>query len=173
MFRHFNVALLKIPVMGLLLIILGYWYFNGRTSGSSVSFVSPTPAVAFSSADKQKVALFQKCGNPPEIDQYISAISNFAVTSELLWSPDCRFLAWSTYNRSPSVVAGDYGSKPSSPQGIFVFDIGATRVVQLYNPGPSADSYELQKWQDAQHLVVGKNSTSFDLDIGTTQLSSR
>jgi hypothetical protein len=111
--------------------------------------LSPTP-------DADYLKTYAKCGELPYIQQY--TYTGFAGNiSKVLWSPGCRFVAWS------ATIKKSFGSWVVSPgEGLFIYDLKTKKITRIYTPKSETDSVFFKKWLDDDHLIFHQDLNNTD-----------
>lgn len=114
------------------------------------------PIITDTNPDNKYMETYAKCGELPYIQQYTS--TGFAgAISKVLWSPGCRFVAWS------ATIKNSFGLWRVSPdEGLFIFDLKTKKITRIYTPKSEADSVVFKKWQDDNHLVFHQDLNNTD-----------
>lgn len=100
--------------------------------------------------------IYAKCGEVPNLPDYSS--TRFRGSYSLkLWSPTCRFIAWS------ATIDYSFGKwSVSKYEGLFLYDLKTQKVTRVYTPQSQADVVSLKKWSTDTTFVFYKSIDSTD-----------
>ncbi len=123
----------------------------------SIPVLTPTPTVVASSNQNNDYAYtYAKCGEIPNLSEY-SLLRFPGEYSLKMWSPNCRFIAWS------ATIKYSFGQWSASKyEGLFLYDPKTKKTTRLYTPTSENDVVSLQNWQDDVHLIFHKNLENAD-----------
>lgn len=126
------------------------------SSSTPIPSLSPVPVVSDIISNDDYVKTYAKCGELPYLPQYTS--TGFAGDiSKILWSPGCRFIAWS------ATIKNSFGSWLVSPdEGLFIYDLKTRKITRIYTPKSESDSVAFKQWQDDTHLIFHMDQNNTD-----------
>lgn len=153
-------------IASFLVIVLSSFFINQHSSPSlpisGTLQASPTPSPSPSPSAPVAVdsdyfkSVYAKCGETPYLPEYSSTRFN-GQFSQRLWSPGCRFVAWS------ATIKNSFGSWQVSPyEGLFLYDLKTKKVTQLYSPSSQSNSVHLLKWLDDDRLIFHRDVNNSD-----------
>jgi hypothetical protein len=93
--------------------------------------------------------LMEICGDLPVLN--ISSDGKFTRVTGPSWSPDCRHIAWATWQST--------FSNPSINVGLFVYDYATKKTQKIYTPkqGEDEEAVEFQNWENSNFIVFTKD----------------
>lgn len=113
--------------------------------------VTPTPRL-----DPDYASTYAKCGELPNLSDY-SPLRFPGEYSAKMWSPSCRFIAWS------ATIKYSFGSWSASKyEGLFLYDLKTQKTSRLYVPTSESDFVVFKNWQDDTHFVFRRNDDASD-----------
>lgn len=133
-----------------------------NSSVSSVITVStPTPVPENKDANDYYAKIYAKCGEVPNLPDY-SPTRFRGSYSPKLWSPTCRFIAWS------ATIDYSFGKWSASKyEGLFLYDLKTQKVTRIYTPKSQADTVYLKRWSTDTTFVFHKliDDTDYIYDV--------
>lgn len=121
------------------------------------TFSPPTPTIIDSSdIDENYAKVYARCGELPNLSDY--SPNRFKGNySPKMWSPSCRFIAWS------ATIQYSFGKwSVSKYEGLFLYDLKTQKTSRLYTPTSESDSVVFLHWQDDTHFIFRKSIDNTD-----------
>lgn len=107
--------------------------------------------------------LIEICGDLPELN--ISSDGKFTRVTGPTWSPDCRHIAWATWQST--------FSNPSINVGLFVYDYATKKTQKIYTPKQDEETVEFQRWETSNFIVFIKDGQRhlYTIDITSKEIT--
>jgi hypothetical protein len=127
------------------------------TPTPTITTITPTP-----NPDDSYAKTYAKCGELPNLSDYSS--TRFSGDySPKMWSPSCRFIAWS------ATIKYSFGQwTVSKYEGLFLYDLKTQKTTRLYTPTSESDSVAFLRWLDNTRLIFHKSADNIDYIYNVT-----
>jgi hypothetical protein len=122
--------------------------------------LTPTPTI-----ESNYTKTYAKCGELPNLSDYSSA--RFRGDYSLkMWSPSCRFIAWS------ATMEYSFGQWSASKyEGLFLYDLKTQKTTRIYIPKTKSDSVVFKSWLTNTTFIFHQNIDNTDRIYDVTNQS--
>lgn len=137
--------LIILPVLG---VYFGMKYQAKRQAVTNIKNEQLKPVVRKDTPQ----SLIRRCGSLP----VAPGASGFVVTQGVVWSPDCRYVAWSVRNSGTVVMNPDgsgSGVKGNGEEGIYIYTDATKQTRKIELPERYNNTLEFVEWLDGSSFV--------------------
>jgi hypothetical protein len=109
-----------------------------------------TPSLADEARDSIK-----KCGQLPDDETLKIEREHYRMMSLRVWSPDCKYIAWSVWESGtswPSGLSDIEGRGPYPHEGVFLYENSTGKVEKIYALEEEGETPEFLGWIDNNTL---------------------
>mgnify|MGYP000856599002 CR=1 FL=1 len=152
------ILFVSLPFIG---FYLGYQYRQKITVPEVREIIKEKKIAVITTAPDRD--LMEICGDLPKLN--ISTDGKFTRVTGPTWSPDCRHIAWATWQST--------FLNPSIDVGLFVYDYAAKKAKKIYTPKQDMETVEFQRWETSNMISFTKDGQGhlYMIDINSKEIS--
>lgn len=159
-------------IVSLFVIVISSFFIKSQPGSIAISY-TPSPTIFITSTltptptptpiltptpiiENNYARIYAKCGELPNLSDYSSARfrGNY---SQKMWSPSCRFIAWS------ATMEYSFGKwSVSKYEGLFLYDLKTQKTSRIYTPQSESDSVVFKNWLSDTTFLFHQNIDNTD-----------